>query len=260
MPSLYPLKAFLNHWLHVVDEHSIHSPYFYDFFKNVIKGESSPPHFPELEKLRLQLLSNPLEVNIDDFGAGSAMLAGSKRKLSEIAKTSLSEEKYSALYYRIVQFLKAERIVELGTCLGVTTLYLAQDKDCKVITFEGSPALANVALTNFEYFEKKNIELIEGNIDVTLPDFLQDPTKINFAFIDANHRYTPTIKYFNQLVMRLDEASILVIDDIHWSEEMERAWNELKANELVYGSIDLFRCGILFFEPGLNRQHYVLSL
>ncbi len=258
MPSAQQLKAFIRHWLHVVDEHSIHSPYFFDFYRLIIKGTN--PLNPEIEKLRAQLLTNPLELAVEDFGAGSTHLKGAKRKLSDIAKTSLSEPGYSNLYLRIIQFIKATRIVELGTSLGVNTLYLAQEKKSKVFTFEGSPTLANVALTNFEFFNQKNIQLIEGNIDYTLSDFLQDPAKINFALIDANHRYAATMKYFGMLVMRLDEESILVVDDIHWSEEMEKAWNELKANELVYGSIDLFRCGILFFEPGLNRQHYVLSL
>jgi len=258
LPSAQQLKAFIRHWLHVVDEHSIHSPYFFDFYRNIIKGSNSP--VAEIETLRTQLLNNPLELIVEDFGAGSARLKGSKRKLSDIAKTSLSDPAYSSLYLRIIQFIKAGRIVELGTSLGVNTLYLAQNKKSKVFTFEGSAALANVALTNFEYFNQNNIQLIEGNIDSTLSDFLQDPAKINFALIDANHRYAATMKYFAMLVMRLDEESILVVDDIHWSGEMEKAWNELKANELVYGSIDLFRCGILFFEPGLNRQHYVLSL
>jgi predicted O-methyltransferase YrrM len=258
LPSAQQLKAFIRHWLHVVDEHSIHSPYFFDFYQQVIKGNNSIN--PDVEKLRARLLQNHLEVTVDDFGAGSTRLKSARRRLSDIAKTSISEAVYSGLYLRIIQFIKAKRIVELGTGLGVNTLYLAQDADCEVITFEGSPALANVALTNFEYFNKKNIELIEGNINTTLSEFLQDPAKINFALMDANHRYAATMKYFAMLVMRLNEESILVVDDIHWSGEMEKAWNELKANELVYGSIDLFRCGILFFEPGLNRRHYVLSL
>jgi len=150
--------------------------------------------------------------------------------------------------------------VELGTSLGITTLYLAARKKAKVFTFEGSDSIANVALTNFEYFNTQNIELIEGNIDSTLPDFLQDPAKINFALIDANHRYEPTVRYFNQLSKRMADKGIIVIDDIHDTPEMERAWNELKRNDLVYASVDLFRCGMLFFDPALNKQHFVWSL
>lgn len=78
--------------------------------------------------------------------------------------------------------------------------------------------------------------------------------------MDANHRYEPTMSYFDLLMKRLNEKSIVVVDDIHWSEEMEKAWTELKNNQLVYGSVDLFRCGLLFFDPDLNRQHFVWSL
>lgn len=195
-----------------------------------------------------------------DLGAGSLALKGSQRSLADIARTSVSPRELTELYARIIANMEAHRIVELGSCLGITTLYLAQKEGAQIFSFEGSAALANVALTNYEYFDQKNIRLIEGNINSTFPEFLQDPAKINFVLMDANHRYEPTMKYFFWLMRRLDENSVVVVDDIHWSEEMEKAWEELRTHPLVYGSIDLFRCGILFFDPSLNRQHFTWSL
>lgn len=164
------------------------------------------------------------------------------------------------LYLQIIKHIEANYVIELGTAMGLNTLYLASPKDVRVFTFEGRKSMIDIALTHFELFEKKNIKLIEGNIDQTLSVFLQSPEKIPFALIDANHRYEPTLRYFNQLVRRMNEKSVLVIDDIHWSAEMEKAWLELSRHELVYGSIDLYRCGILFFDPALNKQHFILSL
>ena len=260
MNFIHPLKAYLRHWLHAVDEHSIHSPFFFDFYTRVIHGQTREDKFRKIEELRSNLLANSTSMTMTDLGAGSLMLKDKPRTLADIARTSLSPRKLTELYFRIVTTIKARRIVELGSCLGITTLYLAQKKDAQVFTFEGSPALASVALTNYEYFDQKNIRLIEGNINSTFPDFLQDPAKINFALMDANHRYEPTMKYFSWLMRRLDENSVVVVDDIHWSEEMEKAWEELRTHPLVYGSIDLFRCGILFFDPTLNRQHFTWSL
>ncbi|MEK6781540.1 MAG: class I SAM-dependent methyltransferase [Bacteroidota bacterium] len=260
MANFYQLKAFAKHWLTVVDQHSIHSPFFYDFYTKVIQNKEGPDRFSEIEKLRSNLLINTSEIAVADLGAGSQKLSGSKRKLMDIANTNLTPFKYARLYHNIIRYLKATNIVELGTSLGITSLYLAMNEDSQVTTFEGSHSLADVALTNFEYFDKNNIELIEGNINSTLPEFVQNPAKINFVLMDANHQYAPTLLYFNLMMRRLNEKSIVVLDDIHWSEEMERAWNELRASQLVYGSIDLFRCGILFFDPDLNRQHYVWSL
>lgn len=199
-------------------------------------------------------------MEVDDLGAGSRHSDKNKKTLAEITRNSLSPVAISKLYEHIISYNDSKYIVELGTSLGLNTLYLAEKKDVRVVTIEGSKTLANIALTHFELFEKENIQLIEGNIDHTLPEFLQNTEKINFALLDANHRFEPTIRYFNLLTRRFNDKSIMVIDDIHWSEEMERAWKELYHHELVYGSIDLFRCGILFFDPALNKQHFILSL
>jgi predicted O-methyltransferase YrrM len=250
-------KAFVLHWLNEVGEHSIHSPYFFDFYRKVILGRTDPLVYAEIEKLRSNMLVDQTLLAIEDLGAGSAVHKSDRRSIADIAHTSISSRRRAELYTRIAAYCNAKRIVELGSGLGVTALYLAQQKESHIFTFEGSPALINVSLTNFEYFNQQNIRLIEGNIDVTLGDFLQDPAKLNFVLMDANHRYAATIRYFNQLVRRMNERSLMVVDDIHWSAEMEKAWEELRHHELVYGSADLFGCGILFFDPTLTRQHYI---
>ncbi len=217
----------------------------------------------EIEEVRSKLLVNPGILHIQDLGSGSKSpsLQGSQRKISDIAAASLTPAHIAEIYYKTCEYTEVHNVVELGTSMGLTTLYLSKLPDCKVHTFEGSHELANVALTNFEYFGAKNIQLIEGDLATTLPRFLQDNlTKIGFALVDANHRYAPTIQYFEWLMKRFNEKSIMVIDDIHHSPEMEKAWNELKKHYLVYGSVDLYRCGILFFEPGLNRQHFVWAI
>ena len=256
MSRLFQVKAFINHWLDAVEQHSLHSPFFFDFYDKIIKT-SSEEDFSTIENIRGNLLQNQSVLQINDLGSGS-VIQSSQRKIADIAATSLTPAHLAQLYFRICQYTDVHNIVELGTSMGLTSLYFSELPDCKVHTFEGSHSLANVALTNFEYLDKKNIQLIEGDIASTLPRFLEDNlTKIGFALIDANHRYAPTIQYFEWLMKRFNEKSIMVIDDIHHSPEMEKAWNELKKHYLVYGSVDLFRCGILFFEPGLNRQHFV---
>ncbi len=259
MPSSFQVKSFLYHWLREVDEHSIHSPFFFDFYsKTVVKARSVNP--PGLEELRERLLANETVLSIHDFGSGAQYNMNDKRTISEIAHTSVTPTRFALFYLDILHYLQARHVVELGTSLGLTSLYLASKKDVEVYTFEGSHSLCNVAQTNFEWAEKTNIQLIEGNIDSTLPNFLQQPSKIDFVLMDANHRYGPTIRYYHQLTRRISDTGIIVMDDIHRSPDMEKAWNEIKADTVVYGSIDLYRCGILFFDTTLNKQHFVWSL
>ncbi len=257
--KLQHIQTFISHWLNKVDEHSIHSPFFYDFYKNVIKVSRKADGHPKIEEIRNSLLANQTELKIENLGAPSAVQKD-KQTVADVAQRSLSPTRLSLFYQQIVNYTDAKYIVELGTSMGLNTLYLAEKKDASVFTFEGSKPLINIARTHFELLESKNIKLIEGNIDSTLSAFLQNPNKINFALLDANHRYEATIRYFNLMMKRLNEKSVMVIDDIHWSLEMEKAWKELSHHELVYGSIDLYRCGVLFFEPALNKQHFTLSL
>jgi hypothetical protein len=262
MSNFFRVKAFINHWLDSVEEHSLHSPFFFDFYDKVVRG-TSEEDFSHLEAARAKLLQNQGIVKIEDLGSGSRTktLQQTERKIADIAATSFTPAQVAEVYFRTCQYTEVHNVVELGTSMGLTSLYLSELPDCKVHTFEGSHALANIALTNFEYFDRKNIHLVEGDIGVTLPRFLQDNlAKIGFALVDANHRYAPTLQYFEWLMKRFNEKSVMVIDDIHHSPEMEKAWDELKKHYLVYGSVDLFRCGILFFEPGLNRQHFVWAL
>jgi predicted O-methyltransferase YrrM len=257
VPNFFRVKTYLNYWLDAVNEHSLHSPFLYDLYSKVIKAESSS--FPEIENLRAKLLEDHREIEVADLGAGSKHTNNNKRLISEIAKNSLSEEKFSSLYLRIARYCNAKSIIELGTSLGINTLYLAKSSESRVFTFEGSDSIAEIAEISFEFGSAKNIELIRGNIDSTLYSNLSRMPKADLVFMDANHQYVPTKKYFEWLLMKTHHKSIIILDDIHDSPDMEKAWREIRKHDLVYVSIDLYRCGILFFDPSLNKQHVVLQ-
>jgi hypothetical protein len=56
----------------------------------------------------------------------------------------------------------------------------------------------------------------------------------------------------------LKPTSIVAIADIHWSREMNRAWEEIKMNPAVSLSMDFYECGILIFKKEVTKSHYVL--
>jgi predicted O-methyltransferase YrrM len=255
--KFFQFKTYFNYWLDAMDEHSLHSPFLFDLYTKVIKIEQDG--IPEIEKLRVSLLKTRSQITVEDLGAGSKHFTNSKRAINDIADTSLSDLRFSLLYLRFAQHIDAKNIIELGTSLGINTLYLAQKKNAKVFTFEGSESIAEVAQDTFEFAAAKNIELIKGNIDSTLYSNLSRMPKADLVFMDANHQYDPTIKYFEWLLMKIQHKSIVILDDIHGSPGMEKAWKELCNHDLVYTSIDLYRCGILFFDPSLTKQHVVLQ-
>lgn len=257
MADFFQIKTYLNYWLDSVNEHSLHSPFLYDLYTKVINVEPTPDL--EIEKLRFDLLKTHREIDVEDLGVKSRHFNNAKRKISEVAETSLSSIRLSSLYYRLVEYAEAKTIVELGTSFGLNTLYLARKKGAKIYTFEGSDSIAEVAGDTFTFSGAKNIELIKGNINSTLYSTLSRIPKVDFAFIDANHQYDATRKYFEELLMKVHHKSILVIDDIHGNAGIHKAWKEICQHDLVHTTMDLYRCGILFFDPSLTKQHVVLQ-
>jgi predicted O-methyltransferase YrrM len=260
LQQLFQLKTFISYWLDAVDAHSLHSPFVFDFYTKVAKGKNCLSEDSSLKQIRTKLLSDHRVIGVEDLGAGSTRLKKSARKISDIAATSLTPEKFSNLYNRIIKYYRCQHIVELGTSLGINSLYLAHAHDkCNVTTFEGSPPVSAIAKEIFQLARSKNIKLIEGNIDETLPVFIRSSEAIDFAFMDANHRFEPTLRYFELLIKKIHLNSIIIVDDIHYSEEMNSAWRDIQTHERVFCTLDLYRCGIVFFNPALNKQTFVLQ-
>ena len=238
--------------------HGIHSPFVFDFVTKVLNDHRSFYAYEQLEALRHSLKQNDTLLEINDFGAGSRIIKNNFRKVSSIAQSSLKPKKFAQLLFRMVNFYKPALILELGTSLGVTTGYLAAAKnDAQVITMEGATAVAAVAKTNFEQLQLQNIKLVTGNFDETLPLVLQKSGAIDFAFLDGNHRYQPTIQYFKQVLQKSHDHTIIILDDIHWSEEMEQAWTEVRQHPSVTATIDLFFIGIVLLRNDFKaKQHF----
>ncbi len=240
--------------------HGVHSPFVYAFISQVLNDDRNFYAYSGIEIQRELLLHDKGSLLVDDFGAGSRVRKQSVRRIKDIASSSLKPRKFGQLLFRIVDHYAPEHILELGTSLGITTAYLSSAKaSSKVVTMEGASAVAEKARGYFAKLGLQNITLIEGNFDETLQPALVKMGKVDLAFVDGNHRYEPTLRYYRAMLPFLHEYSILIFDDIHWSREMEQVWEEIKEDPAVTLSIDLFFIGIVFFRKEQTvKQHFVI--
>lgn len=239
--------------------HGMHSPFVFAFITEVMNDKRAFYAYAEIEALRRSLLKNNRQLTIDDFGAGSRIMKDNQRSITSIASSSLKPARFGQLLFRMVNYYQPHTILELGTSLGITTSYLAAaSSSARVITMEGALNIAAVAKENFVRLGLKNIKQVLGNFDETLAATVNSqPSFIDFAFLDGNHRYKPTMEYFRQILTKSNESSIIILDDIHWSKEMERAWQEVQMHPLVTLTIDLFFIGIVFFRKEFKvKQHF----
>lgn len=259
MSLLFQSRTFLTYWLDAVGRHSLHSPFYFNFYSSVVARDPIKPEYQLPEHIRKQMLRDVSRIPVTDLGSGSHVNDGATRRVSDIARTSLSPARRSRLLDRLADHFGCQRIIELGTSLGVNTLYLATDRIRRVTTFEGCPEISRVARNNFAKAGIQNIVQVVGDLAETLPTWLDENKVVDLVFIDANHRYAPTMAYFEMIKPALHHKSVVVVDDIHYHAEMEKAWGDLQGDKAVRGSADLFRTGILFFDPSLSKQHVVLQ-
>lgn len=240
--------------------HGIHSPFVFEFVTEILNGEIQYPAYDVVEALRKKLIKDQAILTIEDLGAGSAVDKTQQRTIASIAKHAVKPKKFGQLLFRMVKKYQPQTILELGTSLGVTTAYLSlANPSSTIVTFEGAKAVAEKAQENFNSLGLQNVQLIEGNFNDTLVSAIHSLPSIDFAFIDGNHRKEPTIQYFNAILPKTNNFSLLILDDIHWSAEMEEIWNYCKNHENVTLSIDLFFMGILFFRKEiLEKQHFCI--
>jgi predicted O-methyltransferase YrrM len=255
-------KKYLHYYLTAFNGkgHGIHSPFVFDFVKNVLQDKKKYNSYLIIEKARQQLLKQKGIIEVEDFGAGSAVIKKNKRAVSAIARSSLKPAKYAQLLFRMVQYYQPGTILELGTSFGVTTAYLAAgNTNAKIYTLEGSAVIAEIAQKTFNRMNFSQIELTKGDFNNALPAILAKIKTIDFVFIDGNHRKEPTLNYFQQLLRYSHLSTILIFDDIHWSAEMEEAWETIKLHPQVTLTIDLFFIGVVFFNPDINhKQHFTV--
>jgi predicted O-methyltransferase YrrM len=243
------------------NEHGLHSPFVFNLYSQGLRPKKKFYIFDKIEALRRELLVSNEIVEIVDLGAGSKIKKNTKRSIKSIAETAAKPPQLAQLLFKLIAYCKPKTILDLGSSLGLTTIYQASvDSESQVFTFEGSPSLAKIATSNFNKLEAKNIRMIEGNIDATLPQIINSLEKIDYVFFDANHRMEPTLRYFEICLQKAHNDTVFVFDDIHWSGEMEQAWEKIKAHDQVMITVDMFFVGLVFLRKNQPKQHFKLRI
>lgn len=254
-------SKYLRYWLTASNGkgHGTHSPFIFHFITHILNDKQVYPVYAKVEALRNKMKADTTLLTIEDMGAGSVSGSHTKRTVAAIARNAAKPKKFGQLLYRMISHYQPQTILELGTSLGITSSYLAMGNPAaRMITMEGAKQVAALARQNFVAQQLNNITLVEGNFDDTLPAAIQqlrgDEKKIGFAFIDGNHRQEPTERYFLDLLPFMQNDSILVFDDIHWSPAMEKAWATIQDHPAVRCTVDLFFIGIVFFRQEFREK------
>ncbi len=263
------LKHFIKHYFTATLIDVLHSPFIFGLYQTCIKQQKDHTTFNEIENIRKQLLKNTNIITYTDLGAGSNLLSNNiEKSIGSIAKAHLKPARIAQIIHRIVLNYKYKNIIELGTSLGVTSSYIAsalkQNFEPNVVNFttiEGSSAIKQIANKQFTSLKLSDyINSVEGNFNEQLEPVLNSYKNVDVFFVDGNHTYEATMKYFEKALPFAHNDSVFIFDDIYWSSGMTKAWEEIKLHSKVQQTVDLFFIGLVYFRTEQIRQHFKLRV
>jgi predicted O-methyltransferase YrrM len=250
---------FAKYYTKAETEYNIHSPFVYDFIQDVLDTNKHYYAFNPLEHERKILLTNHNEIAIQDFGAGSKTGQAMKKSIGDIAKKVVSNKDKCRTLFNLVNKYQPHTIIELGTSLGLSAMYMAKAyNQANIYTIEADPAVYKIAKMLLERNHLSNVHPINATFEQVLPSILDQISEVDLAYIDGNHSYEATMFHFHTLKKKSNHRTIFVFDDIYWSDGMTRAWQEIKQDKAVAYTIDTFDFGFVFFNPVMEKQHFTL--
>jgi predicted O-methyltransferase YrrM len=126
------------------------------------------------------------------------------------------------LLYAIAKLHRAKRILEAGTAIGYSTIWLARataEWGGRITTIEGDPARAEEARRNLKEAEvAERAEVVVGEALEVL-DGLEGPFDLCFLDIDKAS-YLPFTK---QVLPKLEPGGVLLADNVLWHGDVARA-------------------------------------
>jgi predicted O-methyltransferase YrrM len=255
----FRIKSYLYHRIVSKNAHHLHSPFVYDFYTNILPDDRRYYAFEWIESLRNVFLQDQTSILVTDLGTGGVNANQRKLKVKFIAKHFLKPKRFGWLFFKMVLHYKPNRIIELGTSLGINTAYLASATNNTVYTVEGCEETLSQAKKGWQQLGIQNIKSVKGEAAFHLSEFLAHDGPFDLYYIDANHTSKALLTYYEIIAPHIHSKTILILDDIYWSSDMANGWHLLIDKKEVRISIDLYHIGILFFDPATPKQHFKLN-
>jgi predicted O-methyltransferase YrrM len=267
---LFQIKSYLKFLWNSKNEHAVHSPFVFHLITKCFYDKKSKPdpsgseqakQYAILNQYRNTLLENKNTIEVNDFGAGSKVFKSNTRQISKIAKTAGISSKRAELLFRIVNYFQPMTILEIGTSLGLATSALALgNPKASIVTLEGCQNTMAIAKKQLQLLNLKTVEFVITEFGEYLHSQNLKSEIYNLIYIDGNHSKNATLAYFELLLPTITNETVWVFDDIHWSPEMEDAWDIIKNHPKVTVTIDTFQWGLVFFRSEQPKEHFVIRI
>ncbi|MDH6389108.1 putative O-methyltransferase YrrM [Parabacteroides sp. PFB2-12] len=234
--------------------HGVHSPFVFHLLTKVIGEKASYYRFKEIELLRKRLLQNN---DILVYPNPRRPRKTRKTTVGELVRKEAITPKTGALLFRLTHHFRSERILQVGSSMGISTLYLTSYAPAlSCVSLEPEPALATIAQWVYQEAARTPIDQRTGDFSTQLEAVLQSYDSFDFLFFSGKDEQYDTLEVFNRCKQHLAPTGVCVIDAIHKSKKHLAAWKAICDLPEVTVTLDLYSVGIVFLNPQWYKRNY----
>lgn len=232
-----------------------------------------------IEDRRATLLQDDARLAFLDFGAGSNREGATKERAVKTIAGASKPRFLASILYKIIRHIGPKTCVEMGSCVGLSAAYqsaaltlntqmLKTRKGSKydwehghLVSIEGDPQTADIARETLRTLNIENAEIVTGSFDKQLEGVLKKMAPVEYLFNDGHHDGDAVLRYFETAYQYMADQSIIVFDDIDWSESMADAWRQITIDRRIFCTINLGGIGVAFIDRSANyREAYRMRI
>ncbi len=220
------ISSWLKYLWHRKSKYTIHSPFVFDFVTKVLNDNGSNRDYDTILRIG--------------------------RLLDKKKHISYAKRKRSRLLYRVIKHYEPDSVVSFGSITALNATALAMGHLQTRVYLEQSEDF----LETLNLMGVINVNLIQPS------EFDSDRFRrlnTSFVFFGRDSFEEDTWDYLVDCLSYKTVDSVFIFEGIHHNRDIEDAWEEIKANEDVSVTFDLYSIGMVFFREGIEKQDFVLK-
>lgn len=234
----------------------VHSPFVFSLITKVIEEKCPYYCFQEIELLRKQLLFGEKKITYPDRKCNGRIKT---RAIGSIVKHEAISPKEGALLFRLTNYFKSKHILQIGSNMGLSTLYLTSyAKGLSCIALEHIPEFAEISKQTISRKGRNKVDLRIGEYIKLLPQALNDLHTVDLVFFNTQHETVDNQELFNECLKFVKNETLFIFEGINANNEMRSFWKNVCACPEVTVSLDLFSLGIAVFNKKLHKKNYIV--
>lgn len=231
------------------NHHGIHSPFVFGLVTRCFYDRKKHPAYGQLTSYRKKWYE---------------VIQESKTRSSGSREEAIwkMDEKEARLLNRMVRYLNCRQILQLGGPSGYKTAALSLMNSVNILNVLPNRDALDVSQRFIQILGQGPVRLVASNLEAKLQALAskEQPESFDLVFMDAGIKHTQILQLVDLLLPLVHNDTVVVVEGIHRSPEMQKIWNDLCRKTQVRVSIDIFRWGLIFFRKQQAKEHFIVRI